>query len=157
MTREEAREFLINISYKLGNMSVEYLSEKDGEKMREAIKALDQEPVIDNTEQCMKAMKATDRLQRWIPVSERLPEELEPVNITWINHNPESYYADIKDKPFTATAHYYKGRWYWYSSTCQDYLEEYGRCDVDEIDTDIEVIAWMPLPKPYEPQESEGK
>ena len=32
--------------------------------MREAIKALDQEPVIDNTEQCMKAMKATDRLQK---------------------------------------------------------------------------------------------
>ena len=32
----------------------------------------------------------------WIPVSEKLPEELEPVNITWINHNPESYYADNK-------------------------------------------------------------
>lgn len=47
MTREEAREFLINISYKLGNMSVEYLSEKDGEKMREAIKALEQEPCED--------------------------------------------------------------------------------------------------------------
>jgi hypothetical protein len=44
MTREEAREFLINISYKLGNMSVEYLSEKDGEKMRDAISVLEQEP-----------------------------------------------------------------------------------------------------------------
>lgn len=44
MTIEEAREFLINISYKLGNMSVEYLSEKDGEKMREAISVLEQEP-----------------------------------------------------------------------------------------------------------------
>lgn len=44
MTREEAKEFLINISYKLGNMSVEYLSEKDGEKMRYAIKALEQKP-----------------------------------------------------------------------------------------------------------------
>ena len=43
MTREEAREFLIDISYKLGNMSVEYLSEKDGEKMRESIKVLEQE------------------------------------------------------------------------------------------------------------------
>lgn len=43
MTREEAREFLIDISYKLGDMSVEYLSEKDGEKMREAIKVLEQE------------------------------------------------------------------------------------------------------------------
>lgn len=93
--------------------------------------------------------------ERWISVKDRLPEDLEPVNITWVNHNPESYYENIKDKPFTATGHYCNGRWYWYSSTCQDYLEEYGRCDVDEIDTDIEVIAWMPLPAPYDQQESE--
>lgn len=38
--------------------------------------------------------------QRWIPVAERLPEELTPVNITWINRSPEQYYADIKDVPF---------------------------------------------------------
>ena len=95
--------------------------------------------------------------QNWIPVSERLPEELEPVNITWINRNPESYYADIKDKPFTATGHYCNGKWWWYSVTCQDYLYEYGRCDVDAIDDDIEVIAWMPLPKPYKPTESESE
>ena len=97
----------------------------------------------------------TQKSGKWIPVSERLPEDLEPVNITWVNHNPERYYEEIKDKPFTATGHYYKGRWYWYSCTCQDYLEEYGRCDFDEIDMDIEVIAWMPLPEPYESQESE--
>ena len=92
----------------------------------------------------------------WIPVSERLPEDLEPVNITWVNHNPESYYADIKNKPFTATGHYCNGKWWWYSVTCQDYLYEYGRCDVDVIDDDIEVIAWMPLPEPYK-AESEDK
>lgn len=45
MTREEAEYFLRGISYKLGNIAVEYLSEKDGEKMREAIKALEQEPI----------------------------------------------------------------------------------------------------------------
>lgn len=95
------------------------------------------------------ALPSVTPMQMWIPVTERLPEDLEPVNITWVNHNPRGYYADIKDKSFTATGHYCKGRWYWYSSTCQDYLEEYGRCDVDEIDTDIEVTAWMPLPEPY--------
>lgn len=100
----------------------------------------------------LKELKQLREHTRWIPCSERLPEDLEPVNITWVNHNPEGYYADIKDKPFTATGHYCKGRWYWYSSTCQDYLEEYGRCDVDEIDTDIEVTAWMPLPLPYKPE-----
>ena len=47
MTNEEAKSFLINISYQLGNMGVEYLSEKDGEKMREAIKALEQTDTLD--------------------------------------------------------------------------------------------------------------
>lgn len=47
MTHEEAKEFLIIISYKLGNMSIEYLTEKDGEKMREAIKALEQQTCED--------------------------------------------------------------------------------------------------------------
>mgnify|MGYP002525937405 CR=1 FL=1 len=93
----------------------------------------------------------------WIPVSERLPNELEPVNITWINHNPESYYADIKDKPFTATGVYFNGQWYWWSSLCTDILAEYSHNYDDVIDRDVEIIAWMPLPEPYEPQESEDK
>ena len=25
---------------------------------------------------------------QWIPVSERTPEDLEEVNVTWVNHNP---------------------------------------------------------------------
>ena len=44
MTKEEAKKYLIDISYALGNMSIEYLTEKDGEKMREAIETLEQEP-----------------------------------------------------------------------------------------------------------------
>lgn len=85
----------------------------------------------------------------WIPVSERLPENLEPVNITWVNHDPEPYYNDIKDKPFTATGVYYRGQWYWYSSTCADYLGEYGRNEWDKVDDAIEIVAWMPLPEAY--------
>lgn len=46
MTTEEAIEFLTKTSYVLGTVAAEYLSEKDGEKMREAIKVLDQEPFI---------------------------------------------------------------------------------------------------------------
>ena len=46
MAIEEAIEFLTKISYVLGTMAVEYLSEKDGEKMREAIKVLEQDPFI---------------------------------------------------------------------------------------------------------------
>lgn len=85
----------------------------------------------------------------WIPVSKGLPKDLEVVNITWINHRPMTYYADIKDKPFTATAIHYKDKWWWYSPTCEDFLAEYGKSEYDKMDADIEVTAWMPLPKPY--------
>ena len=86
---------------------------------------------------------------KWIPVSEKLPDNTDPVNITWVNHDPDPYYATIKDKPFTATGCYCDGKWYWYSVTCQDYLDEYRYCDVDSMDEAIEVTAWMPLPQSY--------
>ena len=77
-----------------------------------------------------------------------MPESNDAVNVVWVNRNPESYYADIKDKPFVATAHYHNGKWYWFSATCKDYLDEYGRCEVDEVDEDIDILYWMPLPSP---------
>ena len=89
----------------------------------------------------------------WILCSERFPDECVPVNVTWINRNPEPYYAKIKDVPFSATAVYYNGKWYWYSSTCIDYLTEYGKNDFDLVDKDIDIIAWMELPSAYRPKE----
>lgn len=80
----------------------------------------------------------------WITCSEKLPSDDEIVNITWVNHNPPPYYADIEGKPFVASGLRYRDKWYWYSSVCQDLHQ-----DFDLIDKDIEVIAWQPLPKPY--------
>lgn len=109
--------------------------------------AADGNPTIyaDALKMAIKALEQT----RWIPCSERLPEDLEAVNITWVNHEPEPYYHDIKDKKFIATGIHYRGQWYWYSTTCADYLGEYGSNDIDKVDDAIEVIAWMPLPEPY--------
>ena len=89
----------------------------------------------------------------WILCSERFPDECVPVNVTYINRNPEPYYAKIKDVPFSATAVYYNSKWYWYSSTCVDYLSEYGNNDFDLVDKDIDIIAWMELPSAYIPKE----
>lgn len=102
----------------------------------------------------IEGMPAAD-IPRWIPVTESLPETTDPVNITWINHKPVWYYEHIKDKPFVATGHYCNGRWYWFSEVCQDYLNEYGNCEMDRIDSAIEVIAWLPLPEPYKGGEEE--
>ena len=55
MTREEAREFLLSIANQLGCIGVENLTDRDGERMRDAIQALE-EP-------------------QWIPCSEELPEK----------------------------------------------------------------------------------
>ncbi len=95
------------------------------------------------------ARKALEQEPRWIPVSEGLPKDIKPVQITWKNNDPEPYYQDIKGKHFTGTAHYKDGKWYWYSDVTEDFLVEYGRCDICEFDSAIEVVAWMPMAEPY--------
>lgn len=96
-------------------------------------------------------------IPRWIPVSEDLPEDIKPVQITWKNNDPETYYQDIKGKHFTGTAHYKDDKWYWYSDVTEDLLAEYGRCDRYEFDSAIEVVAWMPMPDPYETESENEK
>lgn len=77
----------------------------------------------------------------WIPVSVRLPKELELVNVVWVNHRPEPYYQEI------ATAVYYREKWYWWSCVCEDFLAEYGMNEMDKVDDAIEITHWMPLPE----------
>ena len=85
----------------------------------------------------------------WIPCSERLPDNIRPVLVTWKNNDPASYYQYIVGKHFIGTAHYYRGKWYWYSSVTEDLLAEYGKCETEEFDEAIEAVAWMPLPEPW--------
>lgn len=43
-TREEAKKYLIDLSYKLGTTAVEELTLEDGEKMRKAVEDVEQSP-----------------------------------------------------------------------------------------------------------------
>ena len=62
MTREEAHEFLYSIAGDLGFTDVENYTCKDGEKMHEAIKALEQEPTY--YPPCIDCHKKMDEIRR---------------------------------------------------------------------------------------------
>ena len=71
--------------------------------------------------------------RQWIPVSERLPEEKQ-----------EKYLCTFDDGSIGMDWYEHcKSKWRWHSKTHRGY--------------GTNVVAWMPLPKPYKPQESEDK
>ena len=111
----------------------------------------------DYAEEAFSTATSAEAVQgEWIPCSERLPEDLEAVNVTWVNHNPPVYYQYTKDVPNADTAVYYRGVWYWWDSTICDVLGEYGEeCGAEPIDKYIEITAWTPLQKPYKGGDSE--
>lgn len=83
------------------------------------------------------AIKALEQEPKWIPVSEKLPEAGEYIG------NIAKYYLVQNEYGDMLVAKYTHGE-YWE----QIYqLKPIG----DEI------VAWMPLPKPYKPQESDDK
>lgn len=72
MTNEEAKEYLLNVSYMIGTTAVEYMTQKDGDKIREAIKVLGD--------------------HGWIPC---YPSELPKDKVMWVTHDIWGYrYVD---------------------------------------------------------------
>lgn len=102
----------------------------------------------DQIERDQKEIDELREKQRWIPVTERLPEERELVNVVWVNRVPEPYYEKIKGVPFSGTACFFGGRWYWDSPIVLDLLSEYGKDDPDLVDDAVDITHWMPLPEP---------
>lgn len=102
----------------------------------------------DQIERDQKEIEALREKQQWIPVAERLPEELVLVNVVWVNRVPEPYYEKIKGVPFSGTACFFEERWYWDSPIVLDLLSEYGKDDPDLVDDAVDITHWMPLPEP---------
>lgn len=138
MTREEAIEVLQQ------DIPCEYDTDLI-EALDIAIKALEQEPCEDwydipsdemTLEQARQAAKDLrkrfredlEQEPKWIPVSERLPEINDDVLISL------EWGIDI--------GRYSYGEWH------SEWINNYD---------DGNVLAWMPLPKPYKPQESEDE
>lgn len=84
--------------------------------------------------------------QRWIPCSERLPEEYGEYQITWTT-SYASKKLFIGDAEYEITGEWdsendrFKGEW-----LLHDYMEYYQN---------VKVIAWMPLPEPYKGERRE--
>lgn len=81
-----------------------------------------------------------DRPQEWIPCSERLPSECDEFLITWTasaTNEPLLAFAEYEPDAFLVSG----GKWY-----LEDDMREFK---------DVDVIAWMPLPKPWKGADDE--
>ena len=80
---------------------------------------------------------------RWIPVTERLPEEKDAGILKKLGINKRSDYVlatvVVKGERMTVTARTYDGKWNW---------------DMKYAFPDYKIIAWRPLPEPYKTEES---
>ena len=124
MTREEAIEYLTILG------GIGGITDKEAMALEIAIEALEQET-------------------RWIPVSEKLPNDrdwylgiFKEPDTGWIN--PIPFICDYIGHETKATT---KEHWILQGFTDRDEHIDYY--------FNLECVAWMPLPKPYEPHESE--
>lgn len=68
----------------------------------------------------------------WIPVEERMPNYLQKVLVTYIGYFDEKRHCD--DVAYREIS----GQWMW---------------ALDDTHVGVEIIAWMPLPEPYQGEE----
>ena len=103
--------------------------------MERKVKALEADYVISNRELLILQQRIAEleAERRWIPVSERLPEEFTPV-LTFSKDN---------DKPVTAIL----AAGFWWSN-----VDDAGFWS-SNVDWALNVTHWMPLPQPPEVQE----
>ena len=115
MTREEAIDILVNATF-----SDEWQGNED------------------LTTAYHMAIEALLEQTRWIPCSERLPEEKDAGILKKLGTDKKSELVlatvEVKGERMTVTACTHDGKWEW---------------NMKYAFPDFKVVAWMPLPKPY--------
>ena len=107
-----------------------FLSAEDEDTLDDVAKAIaNGTPIPDN---------ATNG--EWVDVDERLPEEYGEYLVTWKTNDSSTPFISVCEYEtsyeYDAEKHRFKGEW-----LVDDYILAHS---------DYEVIAWMPLPKPYQ-------
>ncbi len=98
--------------------------------------------IADAIDMAIEALSLTEA--KWIPCSERLPEEKDAGILKKLGTNKQSDYVlatvEVKSVRMTVTAYTYDGKWDW---------------NMKYVFPDYKVIAWMPLPEPWRGEEND--
>ena len=95
--------------------------------------------------ECLDAVAQLPSAQQWIPCSERLPEENGRYLVTRGLNACGSLWNRVYIVNYSNLMGLKKEKIWWD-----------GNVGKSDFQTYEDVLAWQPLPEPYEPQESEG-
>lgn len=119
------------------------------ESEAEAINRVGWECALNCIEAYLRTVKPVDPVKhgKWIPCSERLPEEDVEVLITYRYKDGE---GDTSHAHIDITSY---GQMYFGGNKVG--VHKHWRAPFEYFESNYEVIAWMPLPEPYKENEDE--
>lgn len=83
-------------------------------------------------DRAIELVSSQPKVDEWIPVEERMPNYLQKVLVTYIGYFDGKRHCD--DVAYREIS----GQWMW---------------ALDDTHVGVEIIAWMPLPEPYQGEE----
>jgi hypothetical protein len=89
----------------------------------------------------------------WIPISKKLPDDYQVVIVTWVNISSDPSFAEDRDVLQVSIAIRCSTWYWWYPDIEEDLYDDCDNADHCAIPHFIRIVAWTPLPKPYEGRE----